>query len=82
METVRTLRQKGYKVRVFHTRAVNCDGDIKQRGGTTEVMIFNRDNQGLITSGVSRCSDKDNYDKKLGVKIALGRALDTVPFLL
>lgn len=81
METVRTLRQKKYKVSVFHTRAYKKDGTPHECGGHTEVIIYDS-NGNFLTDGKARCSDKDNYDKKRGVRIALGRALDKVPFVL
>jgi len=31
-------------------------------------------------SGKSKCSPKDNYNKKLGVRIALGRALEELKY--
>lgn len=85
METVKSLRQKGYKVRVFHTRRYIFDengianGPL-ERGGETEVRIYQEDK--LITEGFARCSDKENYDRKKGTRIALGRSLDKLPFTL
>ena len=42
-------------------------------GGETHVEIICPDGSRLY--GEAKCSMKDNYNKKLGVKIALGRAL-------
>jgi hypothetical protein len=88
METVKSLRQKGYKVRVFHSRlVVESEEDeittrrFNERGGSTEVQIFN-DTGSWVTTGNAVCSDKENYDRKKGVRIALGRALDKMPFQL
>lgn len=82
METVKSLRQKGYRVRVFHTRRWIVDpeyGDrVHERGGHTEVEIYQ--DETFVTSGTARCSNKENYDRKKGVRIALGRALDKMPF--
>lgn len=85
METVKSLRQKGYKVRVFHTRRYIADENGQFRephptGGSTEVQIYQEDK--IVTQGDSRCSDKENYDRKKGTRIALGRALDKLPFNL
>ena len=88
--TVRDLRQRGFKVTVHHTRHYTDvkENVIRQvtkhqpdlykqahaRGGETAVNIFNpRTNQ--TYSGLSICNLNDNYNKKLGVNIALYRAL-------
>ena len=42
------------------------------RGGECEVTVTTPDNQTLV--GKSVCSLLDNFDRKLGLKIALGRA--------
>lgn len=84
MTTVRQLRKDGYKVRVLHHRSKkmvqstnNPYGHkveiIHNLGGSTEVIIDGPN--GDHYKGVAVCSNKDNYNKKLGVKIALGRAL-------
>lgn len=85
--TVQELRNKGYKVKVFHNRLYNgyhkwqvggheyiqrntpVDPDTK--GGSTEIVIDSP--FGEHFHGVAICSKKDNFNKKLGVKIALGR---------
>lgn len=75
-ETVESLRKKNYKVRVFHFR--NC-ADIPKyanhnpKGGRTEVQVESPD--GIVVVGEAKCSKKENYCKKVGVKIALGRAM-------
>lgn len=47
---------------------------ILSNGGLTKVEItIPESNKTLV--GISKCSIKDSYNKKLGVKIALGRAL-------
>jgi hypothetical protein len=76
METVETLRKKGYKVAVYHTR--RYDHKLIQpmlaKGGRTEVVITTP--KGDTVEGQARCSKCDAYDKKVGVRIALQRALD------
>jgi len=81
MLTVQNLRRLGYKVKVWHSRYYiekNCMGDIftelDPHGGMTEVEVYDFDTQQSY-KGVAYCSVKDNYCRKLGVKIALGRAL-------
>lgn len=72
--TVRELRSKGYKVRVLHFRPK----DISNLGGYTVVQIRTPDGQEI--EGKAICSNKENYNKKLGVKIAVGRALKNRKF--
>jgi hypothetical protein len=83
--TVQELRNAGYKVRVLHNRLYNgyhkwqvgnkplnsgpIDPDAK--GGSTQVIIDS--SSGEHFQGLAICSKKENYNKKLGVKIALGR---------
>ena len=87
--TVQDLRNIGFKVRVLHNRLYNGYhkwqvGSSRDRasfsgipiepdskGGSTEVVIDSPD--GKHYQGVAICSKKENYNKKLGVKIALGR---------
>ena len=42
------------------------------KGGQTTVYV-SRD--GVFAEGIAVCSPRDNYDRKLGAQIALGRAL-------
>lgn len=71
--TVEDLRKDGYKVKVHHHRKFNLDG-INSRGGKTIVEVTTPDGATTFT-GVARCSRKENFNKRLGVRIALGRAL-------
>ena len=48
------------------------------RGGFTEVTVWDEDGN-FLTLGDSRCSDADNFCKRLGLTIAVGRALSTMP---
>lgn len=86
--TVQQLRNNGYKVKVLHNRLYNgyhkwqvgdrdyvknygpLDPDAK--GGSTQVIIDSPTGQHF--QGLAICSKKENYDKKMGVKIALGRS--------
>lgn len=73
MVTVMELRRSGNKVRVLHYRKTLEDGTVFCRGGHTVVEITTKDGRDL--SGSSKCRDDERYDKKTGVRIALGRAL-------
>lgn len=83
--TVQELRNSGYKVKVLHNRLYNGyqkwetlgDDDYTfanpdSKGGSTQVIIDSPNGQHF--EGHSICSKKDNYDKKMGVRIALGRS--------
>ena len=87
--TIQHLRNNGYKVRVLHNRLYNgyykwqvgskpnhsvhgyapIDPDTK--GGSTQIVIDSP--SGEHFEGLAICSKKENYNKKLGVRIALGR---------
>ena len=86
--TIQQLRNSGYKVRVLHNRLYNgyykwqvgskpngdhgygpIDPDTK--GGSTQIVIDSP--SGEHYEGLAICSKKENYNKKLGVRIALGR---------
>lgn len=71
---ITNLKQNGYYVDVLHVRNTEAfSGDFNPKGGTTIVEI--RDfNQNLVSKGTAKCSPKDNYNKKRGVQIALGKA--------
>ena len=75
MTTVKSLRQSGWKVRVLHHRIDDKRilGEIYPKGGKTEIIIDSP--CGEHFEGVAVCSSNDTYNKKMGVKIALGRAL-------
>lgn len=49
-------------------------GGPKPRGGETRIEITTPNGETL--NGVARCSDKDSFNRKLGVSIALGRAFN------
>lgn len=63
-EEVRKLRERGYRVLVTHHRFAKKDGTVKPRRGATVVCVSDY---------------RDNFNKKLGLRIALGRALEGVP---
>jgi hypothetical protein len=79
--TIKQLRRSGFKVRVIHKRhqkiVKKIDGDYLEnsaKGGTTIIQITTPDKQTDV-EGVAVCSIEDNYDRKVGNAIALGRAL-------
>lgn len=79
MLTVENLRKMGFRVKVRHTRGKYFDNvhqcaEFDPYGGLTEVEVYDFTTQQAYT-GEAKCSKKDHYNRKLGVRIALGRAL-------
>lgn len=81
MKTIKQLRQEGYKVRVLHTRYQKIIPkftgnayEVSPRGGATVIELTTPDKQNTVI-GESVCSSEDNFDRKVGNRIALGRAL-------
>lgn len=83
---VAILRSKGYRVRVFHHRryessrgevfysGIKVPGtELCAKGGLTVVKVTLPD--GSSATGFAKCCIKDAYNKKCGVRAALGRAL-------
>lgn len=86
--TIQQLRNNGYKVRVLHNRLYNgyhkwqvggheyiqrnAPVDPDSKGGSTQVVIDSP--SGEHFQGLAMCSKKENYNKKMGVRIALGRS--------
>ena len=72
---VHDLRKAGYKVRVLHCRRDDerVLGEVHPKGGETVIQITTPDGQDL--EGRARCSDKERYNKRVGVQVALGRAM-------
>lgn len=69
------LRRGGNKVRVLHYRKNGPDGKVSCLGGSTTVEITTTDGREL--AGTSRCRDDEKFHRKLGLRIALGRALNS-----
>jgi hypothetical protein len=70
--TVSFLRKSGYKVAVMHTRKYDLYGVKNPKGGKTVIIIDSP--HGEHFEGTAVCCSSDNYNKKLGVRIALGRS--------
>lgn len=78
--SIKNLRRRGWKVRVLHQRNYflrnRMDGtssEVCAKGGRTEIQLTSPD-KAVNVSGVAVCSEEDNYDRKVGNAIALGRA--------
>ena len=79
--TIKELRQSGYKVRVIHTRNIDkiqkiggVAHVISNFGGHTKIEVTTPDMQ-KTTIGEAVCSIKENFNKRIGNSIALGRAI-------
>ena len=88
-EVIASLRERGFKVsvkhigrvvpqitstycqRVPHGKLVTFPGVISPKGGATFVSVMTKD--GEVTSASSYCSNKDNFRRRVGLSIALGR---------
>lgn len=78
--TIKNLRRRGWKVRVLHQRGYflrnKMDGtssEVCAKGGNTEIQLTSPD-KAINVSGKAVCSEKENYNRKVGNSIALGRA--------
>ena len=85
--TIKQLRQSGFKVRVMHSRyyqsTQKMDGvhkEISSRGGSTTIEVTTPDKQHNVF-GKSVCSLEDNFNRRVGNAIALGRALEQLKTL-
>ena len=79
--TIKQLRQQGYKIRVIHKRLYRPTqkfsgfiAELCARGGSTTIELTTPDKKfDVIAQAV--CSTEDNFSRKTGNSIALGRAL-------
>lgn len=90
MQTVHSLRSQGFKIRVNHYRFDKTTpnvlrprfsfkkqdidkSEIEEKGGKTIITVTSPD--GRTVEAISKCSLLDNFNRKKGVAIALGRAM-------
>lgn len=89
METIHSLRKQGYKVRVLHERIYNgiyagklypihaCRNEnLSAKGGKTHIDVTSPENK--TVSGEAVCRPDETFNRKLAIKIALGRALKSL----
>lgn len=74
--TVNDVKNLGYKIKVFHNRIKNKNGGLSHTGGSTEVHIT--DPVGNTMKGFSQCHENDPFIKRIGIAIAIGRALKSI----
>lgn len=80
---VQQLKNLGYQVKIIHNRRMELDETtwdytILPRGGATNVTLVK---DGKAYGGIALCSDKDNYCKSTGRKVALARAMAKCEYL-
>lgn len=89
--TIYSLRKAGFKVRVMHTRkyttsqikrlgSFDARKELSCKGGYTKIQITTPD-QWVTVEGEAVCHEKDHFNRKIGNKIALGRALKALSTL-
>ena len=75
----------GYRVKYTHVRSYvnprpgkfDSHKTLSQKGGRTYADVYDpKDN--LVASGIAIVHPKDNYNKKIGREVSLGRALKTL----
>lgn len=93
MDYKQKLKEQGWHVNFKSKRVVNlagnnllvAEGDLKKsnlshliqpRGGETEATLVSP--TGKVTTGRTVCSKKENFHRKVGIKLALERALEAV----
>lgn len=82
--SIKQLRQSGWKVRVMHRRnhevKRTIDGEypvVSNFGGSTTIEVTTPD-LSITASGKAVCSLKENFNRRIGNSIALGRALELI----
>lgn len=72
---------EGLAVKYEHHRNYDIAMKMSPRGGMTIAYVYRKEDLeagGIaiaVSSGVAHCHSKDNFDKRIGRAIALGRAL-------
>lgn len=72
--TVHNLRKNRYNVQVLHNRVYDRTGQnsvLVPTGGSTVVIIYNKQRSRIVGVGYARCKPNENYSRKLGVQYAL-----------
>lgn len=72
---LQSLKNDGWEVQVRHIRPRINDGwDVAPKGGRTVVRLGHPE-IGVYAKGVATCSTKDAFDRRIGLGMALTRAL-------
>jgi hypothetical protein len=77
-DKIKELENSGWEVDVEHNRTYiispSHQNEIYPRGGSTVAILTHR-GTGQVIVGSAKCSEGDNYNRRIGATIALGRAL-------
>ena len=67
-------------VTFLHEREHGEFGEVLPHGGKThaEICFMGDDAGGIIYTGIARCSQRDNFSRRMGRTIALGRAVKSL----
>lgn len=89
--TKQTLDERGVYVQVSHLRRASQHGTLKPKkrirelrmaplphGGQTVARVLDKETNTLLAVGVAECSQRDQFCKRVGWQIAVGRALATI----
>ena len=76
--TVEQVKKEGYDVYIRHERLYEDVPNmpplyLSPTGGATYAELTDKVT-GHVATAEARCNNRDNYNRKIGVKIALGRA--------
>ena len=65
---------KPYRIRVSHHRERDENGKALPRGGVT-VVVFEDENRAPVAAAQAFCSPKDNFCRRTGRNVAIGRVI-------
>jgi hypothetical protein len=80
-DKIDALAQEGLEVDIIHDRVYSTPKKfddyprLEPCGGVTTAYIIDKETDEVIVSATAECSRHENYNKKIGGHIALGRAI-------
>lgn len=74
-DLLRDLQDRPYHIRVFHSRVLDENGVPSARGGSTTVVLQSHKHGRELAAATAYCSDKDNFCRRTGRNVAIGRAV-------
>ena len=74
-ERMAVVNYLGQTKPMTYWQARENEAELHPRGGRTIARLFNEHDE-LVAQGVACCGKRDNFNKRLGRCISLGRALD------
>jgi hypothetical protein len=70
---------EGHRVRYTHVRYEDEAGNVLPRGGQTVAAVYPEGSDTPVAIAAAWCCALDNYNKRIGRHIALGRAIKRLP---